>query len=74
MTRRLDEVGGRALTWARHFLDDYSTIPRGELKAYAQGLLNRSLAIKDPEEALWAATRGEALKTLIEERQDENHR
>jgi len=60
------------LAWARDFLNDYSTTPRRELKAYAQGLLNRSLVIEDPEEALWAATRGETLKAMIEERQNED--
>ena len=64
---RLEEVGGRALAWARHFLDDYSTIPRRYVRAYAQGLLDRSLAIEDPDEALWAAARGEALRVLVEE-------
>jgi hypothetical protein len=72
MTLRLEEIWDRAMAWARHFLDDYSTIHRSELKAYAQGLLDRSLVIKDPEEALWAATRGEALRGLIEETRDED--
>ncbi len=67
MTRRLEEVGGRALAWARDFLNVYSTIPRRELKAYAQGLLDRSLVIKDPDESLWAAARGEALRVLVGE-------
>lgn len=60
-----EEITDQAMEWARRFLARYSTIPRTDIRAYANGLNSKARSLEDPNEAAWCAERAEALRYLL---------